>query len=323
MQTEAWRWQAPYQLQRSTLEMSLEDELDVLIENRIIALNPVDFKLIASGHPAWRPGQVPGVDAMGVVIAVGDGVHHCRLGSRVAYHTDLRRHGSFARHTLVPARSLLPVPENLSDEAAAAFPCPGLTAWQTLEKLPKLHGESVLINGAGGNVGRYAVYLSLAAGMRVFASAGSVHHSWMRQRGVQAVADYRAPDWLDQLRVANGGEPFSAAIDLVSEQAARTLIPYLGYYGHLVSVLGRVASNSQPAFTRCLSLHEIALGAQHVFGTDRQWCRLVKAGERMLQQIASGEFPSPPMRIGQFDDLPQHLEEFRREGQGFKYLLRT
>ncbi|HTR17131.1 MAG TPA: alcohol dehydrogenase catalytic domain-containing protein [Acetobacteraceae bacterium] len=325
MQTEAWRWQAPgapEQLQRAALEVPPLDEFEVLVENRVIAFNPVDWKLIASGHAAWQPGQVPGVDGMGVVVAVGSGVHHWRIGSRVAYHTDLRQHGSFARHTSVPARALLAVPEHLSDEAAAAFPCPGLTAWQAQAKLPDLRGESVLINGAGSNVGRFAVCLSLTAGMRVFASAGSGHHDWLRQRGAQAAIDYRAPDWLERLRVANGGEPFSAAIDLVSEEAARTLIPHLGYYGHLVSVLGRIECNPLPAFTHCLSLHEIALGAQHAYGADRQWQVLVKAGERMMQQLVTGELPLPPMRLGHFDELPQRLGEFRREGQGFKYLLR-
>ena len=68
MQTEAWRWQAPgapEQLQRAALELPPLGDLEVLIENRIVAFNPVDWKLIASGHPAWQPGQVPGVDGMG------------------------------------------------------------------------------------------------------------------------------------------------------------------------------------------------------------------------------------------------------------------
>ena len=57
---------------------------------------------------------------------------------------------------LVPARALMPVPDALSDEAAAALPCPGLTAWQALAKLPHLHGEALLITGAGSSVGRFA-----------------------------------------------------------------------------------------------------------------------------------------------------------------------
>lgn len=324
MQTEGWQWHQPgtgEQLRRTAFELPPPGDSEVLIENRVIAFNPVDWKLITGGHPAWRPGQVPGVDGVGVVVAAGRDFRRWRVGSRVAYHTDLRRHGSFARHTLVPARALMAVPAHLSDEAAAAFPCPGLTAWQSLAKLPPLAGEAVLINGAGSNVGRFAVCLSLAAGMRVFASAGSLHHDWLKRRGVQAVVDYHTPTWLGQLRAANGGAPFAAAIDLVSEQSARELIPHLGYYGHLVSVLGRIENNPSPAFSHCLSLHEVALGALHAHGSDRQWWQLVKAGERMLRQMACGELPTPPMRFGHFDELPQRLVEFHQHGQGFKYLI--
>ncbi len=104
----------------------------------------MDWKLIEYGHSNWQDGQVPGVDGMGTIVALGANVSHLRPGARVAYHTDLRHHGSFARHTRVPARALLPVPDALSDEAAAALPCPGLTAWQALAKLPRLHGKRCL-----------------------------------------------------------------------------------------------------------------------------------------------------------------------------------
>lgn len=117
------------------------------------------------------------------------------------------------------------------------------------------------------------------------------------------------------------GEAFAAAIDLVSASSARELAEHLGYYGHLVSVLGRVEGNPLPPFTRCLSLHEIALGAQHAHGSDRQWHALVCAGGRMLEQLARGELPLPPLRIGRFDALPQLLDEFRLHGAGRKYLL--
>ena len=107
---------------------------EVLVENQAIAFNPVDWKLMERGHPAWQPGQIPGADGMGTIATVGSGVMHLRVGARVAYHTDLRKNGSFARHTVVASRALLTVPEALSDAAAASLPCPGLTAWQALAK---------------------------------------------------------------------------------------------------------------------------------------------------------------------------------------------
>jgi NADPH:quinone reductase-like Zn-dependent oxidoreductase len=126
--TQAWCWHAPGEpdqltLTRQTLPAPGPDE--VLVANRIIAFNPVDWKLIEQGHPHWQPGHVPGVDGMGTLVTLGANVTHLRPGTRVAYHTDLHHGGSFARHTLVPARALMPVPDALSDEAAAALPCPG------------------------------------------------------------------------------------------------------------------------------------------------------------------------------------------------------
>ncbi|WP_421189288.1 zinc-binding dehydrogenase [Aeromonas sanarellii] len=324
--TQAWCWHAPGEPGQLTLTrqaLPVPGANDVLIANRVIALNPVDWKLIEHGHPQWQPGHVPGVDGMGTIVALGANVSHLRLGARVAYHTDLRHGGSFAHHSCVPARALLPVPDALSDEAAAALPCPGLTAWQALAKLPRLHGEALLITGAGSNVGRFAVQLALRQGARVFASASHRHHGWLRQLGVQGVADYREHDWQAKLQAANGGEPFEGIIDLVSSQQAEALLPALGYYGHMVTVLGRIASNPQPPFSHCHSLHEIALGAQHAFGTDRQWSRLVAAGVTMMAQMASGELGLPPLVIGDFEALPTLLDRLKREGQGEKFLVRV
>ncbi|HHP5407228.1 TPA: alcohol dehydrogenase catalytic domain-containing protein [Aeromonas veronii] len=303
--TQAWCWHAPgepTQLTLSDLPLAPLAPDEVLVANRVIAFNPVDWKLIEYGHSHWQDGQVPGVDGMGTIVALGANVSHLRLGARVAYHTDLRHHGSFARHTRVPARALLPVPDALSDEAAAALPCPGLTAWQALAKLPRLHGEALLITGAGSSVGRFAVQLALQQGARVFASASPRHHQWLKQIGVQGVADYREPDWLATLQAANGNEPFEGIIDLVSSQQAESLLP---------------------AFAHCHSLHEIALGAQHAFGSDKQWSRLVAAGVAMMAQMASGELTLPPLVVGDFEALSTQLERFKREAQGEKFLVRV
>ncbi|MGL6492070.1 alcohol dehydrogenase catalytic domain-containing protein [Aeromonas veronii] len=102
--TQAWCWHAPgepTQLTLADLPLAPLAPDEVLVANRVIAFNPVDWKLIEYGHSNWLDGQVPGVDGMGTIVALGANVSHLRLGTRVAYHTDLRHHGSFARHTKV------------------------------------------------------------------------------------------------------------------------------------------------------------------------------------------------------------------------------
>ncbi len=91
----------------------------------------------------------------------------------------------------------------------------------------------------------------------------------------------------------------------------------------MVTVLGRIPHNPLPAFSHCHSLHAIALGAQHAFGSDKQWSRLVAAGVTMMNQMASGELTLPPLVVGDFEALPTLLERFKREGQGEKFLVRV
>ncbi|MDM4019434.1 zinc-binding dehydrogenase, partial [Roseiconus lacunae] len=322
--TDAWCWGAPGEpstLSQRTVDLGSLGARDVLVENQAIAFNPVDWKLVEHGHRDWKPGQVPGVDGMGRIAAIGDEVRHLRIGTRVAYHTDLRGHGSFAKHTAVPARAVMAVPSALTDEVAASMPCPGLTAWQALSKLPDVAGETLLIAGAAGSVGQFATRLALQQNARVFASASARHHEWLRKLGVQAVADYHDSDWIDQLRKANGGQSFGSIIDLVSAEQAANLVDHLGYYGHIVAVLGRVDPNPLPAFGRCVSLHEIALGAAHQHASDQQWHELVHAGESILDQLTSGAFAAPPIKTGHFDELSTFLSEYKNEGQGKKYIV--
>ena len=325
MKSEAWVWTSPGEPEGLKLESRVLPEpgvREICVENRVAAFNPVDWKLIESGHPVWSAGHVPGVDGMGVVVAVGEGVSHLRPGARVAYHADLRRDGSFARHTLIPARAVLSVPAGLSDETAAAFPCPGLTAWLALAKLPEIKDEALLVAGAGSNVGRFVVALALRAGARVFAAAGPAHHDALRCQGVCSVADYHDPAWVERLLTANGGAPFHVVVDIASGRQAASLVQHIDYSGHLVAVMGRVEENLWPPFSRCVSLHEVALGAQHQHGSERQWQRMVMAGEGMLQDLAQGRLPIPPVKVGEFANLPQWLSEFKGGGQGIKYLVR-
>ena len=126
---------------------------DVLVRNHAIGLNPVDWKFIEWGHEAWYWPHIPGVDGAGVVEAVGEDVTTITVGARVAYHNDLLRPGSFAEFTAIPARAAISLPAGLSFTAAAALPCPWLTAWQAIEKVPARSEAVMLLTGASGAVG--------------------------------------------------------------------------------------------------------------------------------------------------------------------------
>lgn len=325
MKTEAWCWDKkgePTDLALKSIELGELGTDEVLIQNSIISLNPVDWKLIEWGHPEWESGHIPGVDGMGVIIATGKDVLHLKTGMRVCYHTDLTKNGSFSRHIRLKANVLMRVPENCSDENAAAFPCPSLTALQAFQKTPSLKGKNVLINGAGGSVGYFLTQLCIKEGAHLFVTASAKHHEHFSRLGVRHAIDYREHRWQQKIREINP-EGFDTAFDIVSGETASELATLLGYYGHLVAVQDRVEKNPIAPFTTCISLHEIALGAFHQFANKNQILELMQNGEKLLHAIGQGEYLLREHKFECFENLPYHLAEMKKAHHDLKYLVRV
>lgn len=293
----------------------------VLVANRAIALNPVDWKICEWGHADWRQGTVPGVDGAGTVIAAGEGVD-LPLGCRVAYHQSLSRDGSFAEHSLLDASLVMHIPANLDIAAAAAVPCPALTAWQALAKVADGASCDVLVVGAGGAVGFYLVQLAVQRGLRVWATADGKHHDRLRQLGVAGVFDYRAGDWQAGLQAALGERPLHALFDTVSGNHAASLAHLLGYNGHLVCIQDRQESAPLPAFSTAISLHEVALNSVHAHGRllDRQALKV--EGERLLRMVADGRLLAPGRLDFRFEALPQALRQLKDGSASGKWVTR-
>lgn len=320
----AWTWQAgaePEGLRLERIAMPEPAAGEVLVRNEVIGLNPVDWKVIArAAASGWTPGHVPGVDGAGIVVALGHGVDRKWLGARVAYHTDLQnRIGSFARHTPVAARALLSVPEGLGMPVAASVPCPALTAWQALDKLPVRDGAEILISGAGGSVGHYLVQLAEMRGFSVTAMCNPRH--WDRLRAFSRAVCMPGP--LAEGAEWDQGRRFFAVIDAISPEHAAQLAPALHANGHIVAIRGRVAEWPSPAFGLALSLHEVALGALHRHGTDDDWARLTAAGDAILRDLAAGRLQPEPQVMGDFADLPAHLNALKHRSFSGKPLIRA
>src|SRR5215469_6173378 len=136
------------------------------------AFNPVDVAIRAGflqqEFPLALP-HVPNVDVAGVITEVGEGVTGWRAGDAVVAFLPMTAPGAAAEYVAVPAETLAAAPSTVELPDAAAMPSSALTAWQSLFEHAGLKaGQSVLINGAGGAVGGYAVQLAKQAGATVF-----------------------------------------------------------------------------------------------------------------------------------------------------------
>ncbi len=228
---------------------------------------------------------------------------HFPLGARVCYHTDLSQDGSFSTHTIVSGNRLIYILNKISDAIAAAFPCPSLTAWQAFQKLPAVTGKNILVSGAVGSVGYLLTQLLINHGAKVYITASPKHHEEFYKMGDVKAIDYKTEGWQENMKETLHGNLFDAVIDTVSSSSATDLTGLVGYYGHIVSIQGRIKENPQPGFTTCVSLHEIALGAFHKFANEQQIARLISDGEMLLNQIGNGKLKLRQLSVDSFENL--------------------
>ncbi|QQL44889.1 alcohol dehydrogenase catalytic domain-containing protein [Sulfuriroseicoccus oceanibius] len=276
---------------------------ELLIENLAIGINPVDWKFIQANPLAWQEGHVPGVDGSGTVVAVGDGGDPKLVGMQVAYHASLTSDGSFATHTLVNAERVMVTPVGMAASLAAALPCPMLTAWQAVEKIPVKQGKRALVVGLGA-VNKLLVQLLAQRGFVIDVVSASLSDAQAAELGIRRI--YRA--------LTEVPESYFAAFDAVGGKNAAMVVPCLMANGHIVCIQDRIPSPVDAPFTRTISYHEIALGALHEYGDREAWKELMADGESLLAQVLAGEINVEEPVTFPFDQLDLAL----RHSEGTK-----
>jgi NADPH:quinone reductase-like Zn-dependent oxidoreductase len=200
---------------------------EVLISVRAAgAGNWEEFVRVGEWDVGRKPPLALGVEAAGVVAAVGEDVARFALGDEVLTHpVPLRHQGTWAQLLVAPAALVASKPAAVPWETAAAFPVPALTADQALrEAAPSPAGEWVLVHGAGGVTGGLVVQLAVARGATVVATAGPSSESRVRDYGARIVLDYHDPDWPTRARDGSpGGRGVGAAVNAAPAGAASAL----------------------------------------------------------------------------------------------------
>lgn len=139
--------------------------------------------------------HIPGLDVAGTVDALGEGVDTLAVGDEVVGFLPFVSDGAAAELVVVDASSLAPAPRGIDLADAAALPLVGLTAWQALFEHAELAaGQRILVNGAAGAVGGYAVQLAKAAGAHVVATGTSRTRDKLLTQGADEVIDHTATD---------------------------------------------------------------------------------------------------------------------------------
>ena len=244
------RYGPPSVLESSEVERPVPGRGDVLVRVAAASIHPGDC-FVMTGEPyvlrlvfgLRRPRhRIPGMDLAGVVAAVGKDVTTLGPGDEVfGWNTA----GALAEYACVPADNLVPVPANLSLEDAAAVPTSAMTALQALRKIADVQpGHKVLVTGASGGVGSFAVQIAKALGAEVTGVCSTRNVDLVVSLGADHVVDYTRTDFTrteqryDVILDNVEGQPLAAVRRALTTTG--TLIPNSGYGGRWLGPIRRI-----------------------------------------------------------------------------------
>ena len=298
---------------------------DVLVRVKACALNHLDI-WVRQGNPAY-PMPLPhvsGSDVAGIVEQVGAHVEGVTVGQRVflspgiscwrcdaclAGRDNFCRsyallgamvHGGYAEYVKVPVRNVLPIPENLSFEQAAAFPLVSVTASHMLFALAGLqHGETVLIMGAGSGVGSVAVQMAKLAGARVITTVGSDDKIPKAViLGADAVINHAKEKVSERVKLLTEGRGVDVVIEHVGPEVWDSCLASLAKGGRLITC-GATTGAEVKFDLRYLYSRQYTIKGSYV-GTRAE---LVKAaelyGQGRLKPVIYRTFPLQEARAAQ------------------------
>jgi NADPH:quinone reductase-like Zn-dependent oxidoreductase len=250
------------------VEKPIAGEDEVLMKVRAASVNPLDYHLL--GNPFMRRLLFkrtklkitrPGRDVAGEVEAVGSLVTHFKAGEAVFGWSG----GAFAEYTCTSASALVTKPDNVTFEQAAAVPVAAITALQGLRDKGKIQsGQKVLINGASGGVGTFAVQISKSFGAEVTGVCSTRNVEMVRSIGADQVIDYTHEDF------TKSGQRYDLILDCFATHSLsalrRVLTPkgrYVGVGGPIGSMIGVLTGQiKQLVFSRFVSQKLISFMAK-------------------------------------------------------------
>ncbi|QQD77808.1 NADP-dependent oxidoreductase [Curtobacterium sp. YC1] len=186
--------------------------------------------------------HVPGYDVSGTVDALGEGVDGIAVGDAVIAFLPMERDGGAAEYVVAPADAVVPAPTTIPLTDAAALPSVALTAWQALFDDGQLQaGQRVLVMGAGGVVGKYAIQLAVRAGVHVIATASPRSIDAVRAAGADEVVDHTTTDVREVV-----SEPVDVLLNLapIDPEEFAALVPLVRDGGAVVSTTAFMATPS-------------------------------------------------------------------------------
>jgi NADPH2:quinone reductase len=205
----------------------------VIVKNKVIAVNFGDL-FFTQGTYLVKPvfPDTPGMEAAGIIDEVAPDVKNFKPGTRVAYIGM----GSYAEYTRIRANRVIPIPDDLAFEEAAAFPIAVLTAWHMINTCHRTEpGQVAIVHSAAGGVGIAAVQLTKAAGARVIGTVSSdAKMDLVREYGADEVINYETHDFAQEALRLTDNRGVDLILDAIGKPTFEKGLGCLAMFGHLI-----------------------------------------------------------------------------------------
>lgn len=280
---------------------------EVLIKVAYAGVNPADWKFREGYNQQFFPLEFPfvlGFDASGVVVGLGEGASRFAVGDRVFTPSNLGQgqHGSYAEYVVASEDRVAIIPATMSFESAAAIPVAALTGWQALfasDKGDLQRAQRLLINGASGGLGSFAVQFAKWAGAEVATTCSGKNLDYVASLGADLLIDYKTQDINEEIaKWAPAG--IDMVLDAVGCGSLADPFSLLKPGGKLVSIAtlvgdGDIEADMVAAVKRGLSkvyaiMMDVNSGAEL---------------EKIAQLVVDGEVSMPPIECFALEDIAE------------------
>jgi NADPH:quinone reductase len=233
-----------------------------LVRIEMAGLNFIDIYQRRGTYPVKLP-YVPGLEASGVVEAVGEGVTNGKPGDRVAY---VHEPGAYAEQSLVNAEHLIPLPEKISFEQGACIPLQGMTAHYLLHEFRKIKpGDVVLIHAAAGGMGLLLVQWAKHLGARVLGTVSTEEKAKIaKDAGADAVILYTKQDFVEEIGKLTDKHGADLIIDGVGKSTFAGNLKAAARRGNIV-IFGAASGPAEAISPNTLMIHSLTVSGGSLF----------------------------------------------------------
>lgn len=279
----AHQWGGPEVLKVEDVPLPQPKENEILIKSFAAGVNSFDAGLLSGKYAKAFGTQlpwVPGYDVAGTVEKIGTSVKKFKAGDLVYAFISIPNGGGYAEYAIAKENQAALKPARLSFVEAAAVPSVALTAWQSLVDKANIQPEqTVLIHGASGGVGMFAVPMAKIRGAKVFATASTANQDFLKQLGADVPIDYKTQKFEDIAKDVD------VVVDGVGGETLKRSYPIVKKGGIVVSLVDRV----DQAELNKYGIRGVSLEAEYRGDELAEIGKLIEA--RKINVVVSETFP--------------------------------